>query len=75
MPDVHRLKWEKALNGPPIVNSAQKNRVNFCKALDWKPLFSALYGMNTVTLNELEATLKLNVQAGQSFIVNITSVE
>jgi hypothetical protein len=38
-----------------IVNSAEENRTNFCKGLDEKPLFSALYGMYTVTLNELKA--------------------
>jgi hypothetical protein len=33
----------------PIVSSAEENRENFCKALDGKPLFSAIYGMYTVT--------------------------
>jgi hypothetical protein len=34
----------------------------FCKGLDGKELFSTLYGMYVVTLNEL----KVRVQAGQS---------
>jgi hypothetical protein len=38
-----------------IVNSAEENRENFCKGLDGKPLFSALGGMYTVTLNEFKA--------------------
>jgi hypothetical protein len=37
----------------PIVNSAEENRVNFCKGLDGKLLFSVLYCMYTLTLNEL----------------------
>jgi hypothetical protein len=28
-----------------IVNSSEKNRANFCKAVDGKPLFSAVYCM------------------------------
>jgi hypothetical protein len=40
-----------------FVNSAEENRSNFCEVLDEKPLFSALYGMDTVTLNELKAVL------------------
>jgi hypothetical protein len=32
-----------------VVNSAEKNRQNFCKALDGKSLLSALCGMYTVT--------------------------
>jgi hypothetical protein len=37
------------------VNSAEENKANICKVLDGKPLFSALCGMYTVTLNELKA--------------------
>jgi hypothetical protein len=40
-----------------IVNSAEENRTNFSKYLDGKPLFSALYSMYTVTLNELKAVV------------------
>jgi hypothetical protein len=37
--------------------------------------FSALYGIYTVTLNELKAVLKVSAQAGQSGGVNKTSLE
>jgi hypothetical protein len=43
-----------------IVNSAEKNRDKVCKFSGGKPLFSALYGMYTVTLKELQAVLKVN---------------
>jgi hypothetical protein len=52
-----------------IVNSAEDNRVNFCKSLDGKPLFRALYGIFTVTLNEPKAVLKVSAQTGQSGVV------
>jgi hypothetical protein len=58
-----------------IVNSAEENRTHFCKHLDGKPLFSALYVMYAVALNELKTVLKLATQAGQSGGVNKTSVE
>jgi hypothetical protein len=35
------------------VNSAEENRANFCKVPAGNLLFSALFGMYTVTLNEL----------------------
>jgi hypothetical protein len=57
------------------VNNAEENTANFCKTLDGKPLFSALYDMYTVTLNEMKATLKMGAQAGQSGAVNKISVE
>jgi hypothetical protein len=57
-----------------IVNSAE-NRAKFCEFLDGKPLFSALYGMYTVTPIELQAVLKMSAQAGQRGAVNETSVE
>jgi hypothetical protein len=44
------------------VNSAEENRATFCKLLDRQPLFSALYGMYTITLKELQAVLKVNTQ-------------
>jgi hypothetical protein len=47
-----------------ILSSAEENRANVCKILEGKPLFSALYGIYTVTLNELKAVLKVNAQAG-----------
>jgi hypothetical protein len=58
-----------------IVNSAEENRGNCCKGLDEKPLFSTLYGMYTVILNELKAVMKVSAQAGQNCVVNKTSVE
>jgi hypothetical protein len=35
--------------GEISVNSAEENRANFCKGLEGKPLFNALYGMYVVT--------------------------
>jgi hypothetical protein len=55
--------------------SCRENRAKVCKFLDGKLLFSALYGMYTVTLKELQAVLKVNTQTGQSGAVNKTSVE
>jgi hypothetical protein len=57
-------KVDKSSEWTTIVNSAEDNRVNFCKFLDGKQLFSALYGMYMVTLNELKTVLKVNKQAG-----------
>jgi hypothetical protein len=51
------------------------NKAKFYKFLDGKLLFSALYGMYTVTLKELKAVLMVYAQAGQSGAVNKTSVE
>jgi hypothetical protein len=58
-----------------ITNSAEENRVNICEVLDGKPLYSTLYGMYAVTLNELKAVLKVSAETGQSDAVNKTSVE
>jgi hypothetical protein len=58
-----------------IVSSAEKNRANFCKILNGKPLFSALYGTYTLTLNELKAVLKVKAQAGKCGAVTKTSLE
>jgi hypothetical protein len=49
-----------------IVNTAEENRQNFCKALNGKTLFSALYGTYTVALQELKALLKASSPAGKS---------
>jgi hypothetical protein len=49
-----------------IVNMAEENRQNFCKALNGKTLFSALYGTYTVALQELKALLKASSPAGKS---------
>jgi hypothetical protein len=51
------------------VNSAEENRANYCKAVDGKPLFKALYGMYKVALNKLKAALKLGVKAGQNGVM------
>jgi hypothetical protein len=51
-----------------IVNTADENRQNFCKALIGKTLFSALYGTYTVALQELKAVLKVSNTTGQSQI-------
>jgi hypothetical protein len=49
-----------------VVRSAEDNRESFCKALRGKPLFSALYGTYTVTLNELKTVLQASSQAGKT---------
>jgi hypothetical protein len=49
-----------------IVNTAEENQLNPCKALTGKILFSALYGTYTVTLKELRALLKASSSAGQT---------
>jgi hypothetical protein len=41
-----------------IVIAAEENRRNFCKALDGKTLYNALYGTYTVALQEINALLK-----------------
>jgi hypothetical protein len=43
-----------------IVNSMEENRANFCKGLDGKQLFSAVYSMYVITLNEMKAVLKVS---------------
>jgi hypothetical protein len=46
-----------------IVSAANDNRVNYCKVLSSKTLFSALYGNYTVTLNELKSLVRPAHQA------------
>jgi hypothetical protein len=70
--DLHWLKWGKALERTFIVNSVEEKRANFCKGVDGKPLFMALYGIYMVTRNELKAILKVSAQAGQSGTVHTT---
>jgi hypothetical protein len=48
---------------PSIVDTAEENRQNFCKALGEKTLYSVLYGTYTVALQELKALLKANTTA------------
>jgi hypothetical protein len=57
------------------VRSAEENRANFCKILEGKPLFSALYGIYTPILDELKAVLKTNAQAEHSGALTKTSLE
>jgi hypothetical protein len=58
-----------------IVNSMEENKANFRDDLDGKPLFSTLYGMYAVTLNELKAVLKVSAKAGQNDVVDKTSMD
>jgi hypothetical protein len=51
-----------------IVNTADENKQNFCKALTCKTLFSTMYGTYTVALQELKSVLKASNPAGQSQI-------
>jgi hypothetical protein len=57
------------------VNGVEENRSHFCISLDRKPHFRAFYDMYTVTPTELKTVLKMSAQAGQSGVVNTTSVE
>jgi hypothetical protein len=41
-----------------IVDSAKESRIGLCKCLKGKSLFSALYGTNSVTLNDLKSVLQ-----------------
>jgi hypothetical protein len=68
-------KMEESSEWTSIVNRVEENRVNFCKAVFGKPLFSTLYAVYAVTLNELKAILKVGAQEGQSGAVNETSVD
>jgi hypothetical protein len=43
--------------------------------LDGKPHFRAIYDIYTVTRNELKTVLNMSAQAGQSGVVNTSSVE
>jgi hypothetical protein len=52
---------------------ARRRTANFCKYLDWKPLFSTHYGMYKITLNELKAVPKVSAQAGHSGAVESTA--
>jgi hypothetical protein len=73
--DAHRLKWGESSEWTCFVKRAEENRGYFNKALAEKPLFSVLYGMYTVTLNELKVVLKASAQAKQTDAVNKTSLE
>jgi hypothetical protein len=56
-----------------IVNIAEENRQNFCKALNGKTLFSALCGTYTVALQELKALLKASSPVGKSETTNFAA--
>jgi hypothetical protein len=53
-----------------IVNTAEDNRDSYCKALSGKILFSVLYGIYTVALNELKSLLKASNSAGGTATAN-----
>jgi hypothetical protein len=67
-------KMEESSECTFIVHSAE-NRENLYKALNGKPLCSALYGMYIVMINELKAFLMVSAQAEQTGVMNKTSVE
>jgi hypothetical protein len=48
-----------------IVNAADENGVSYCKGVHGKPLFSAMCGTYTVTLDELKDLLRTSTLAGQ----------
>jgi hypothetical protein len=45
-----------------VFNNAQIDRESYCNVLKGKQLFSVLYGLYTVTLNELKSVLQLSAQ-------------
>jgi hypothetical protein len=49
-----------------IVNAAEGNGANYCKALNGKTLFSALYDSYTAILHKLKAVLKASTLPGQT---------
>jgi hypothetical protein len=59
----------------PLLRTVRQREQTFVKGIDGKPLFSDLYGMYTVPLNELKPILKVSVQGGKSGVVNKTTVE
>jgi hypothetical protein len=51
-----------------VVNAAEENGASYYKGLRGKPLFSALYGTYTVTLQKLKAVIKARTLADQTNI-------
>jgi hypothetical protein len=49
-----------------IINTAEENRKNFCKAIGRKTLYSALYDTYTVALQELKTLLKASITADRT---------
>jgi hypothetical protein len=58
-----------------IRNSAEEKTANFCIGLGGKPLFSTLYSMYMVTLNELKDICMVSAQAGLGGAVKTISME
>jgi hypothetical protein len=58
-----------------IVNAAEGDGASYCKGLHGKPLFSAQYGIYTVTLHELKAVLMTSNLAGQTNLPKTTGQE
>jgi hypothetical protein len=48
-----------------VIGAAEDNLESYSMALQGKPLYSALYGSYTVTLNDLKSILKFSGQARQ----------
>jgi hypothetical protein len=69
------VKMGESSEWTSIVISAEENRANFCKILEGKPLFSALYVIYTLTLNKLKAVLKVKAQAGKCGAVTKASLK
>jgi hypothetical protein len=55
-----------------LVNAAEENGANYCKASHGKTIFSALYGTYTETLDELKAVFKASTIAGQTNLTETT---
>jgi hypothetical protein len=79
LPDAHRLNWKvgESSEWNSIANAAEDEgeQSKLLQNSRWEAGCSLLYGMYTVTLNKLRAILKMSVQAGQSGVVNKSSVE
>jgi hypothetical protein len=54
-----------ALVGECVEWTSTVNTASYCKALNGKPIFSALYGTYNVTFIELKAMLKASILANQ----------
>jgi hypothetical protein len=63
---------EESAEWSATVNAAEENGASYCKGLRGKPLFSALFGTYTVTLQELEAVIKARILADQINIPKTT---
>jgi hypothetical protein len=70
---MHTAKVGEKLGVDDYLSNAEENRANFCKILEGRLHFSALYGIYILTVNELKIVMKVNAQAGQSGRVTKTS--